>query len=286
MVSPEQLNQLGFTPGEIQGHVRMGEFVPLHRGVLMVGRASVSARGRCWGALLAMGESSFLSHRTAAGLYGLRALNGREIEITTPGRPRARKGLVVHRTTNLDRRDVRTYRGLRVSTVSRMLIELATREPDEELTRLLTVAVQKGLFDVRQTRAALARHERRPGIVKTRQALAAYVHLPRDKSTLERDFAAWLATDPTIPPPQRNVYMGPYEFDFHWADLGFVAELDGRPWHIAVEQTDRDHAKDIWCQLNGLNHMRITDFRFTYDKPGIHHDLHAFLALGRQRAAA
>ena len=78
----------------------------------------------------------------------------------------------------------------------------------------------------------------------------------------------------------------PYEFDFHWPELGFIAELDGRPWHTAVEQTDRDHAKDIWLQLHGLNHMRITDFRFTHDRRGIHGDRHAFLALGRRRFAA
>jgi hypothetical protein len=284
VVSLAQLRRLGFSYEEIRGMVRRGELVPLHRGVFILNRRSLPARGRLFGALLATAPDGFLSHRTAAGVYGLRAVNPYEIEVTTPGRPRSRSDLVIHRTTNLDPRDVRTYRGLRVSTIARMLIELATRETSEELNRLITESVHHNLFDVHKMKAALARHTRRPHTATIRQVLGAYIWTPRDKSTLERDFATWLATNPSIPPPQRNVHLGPYEIDCHWPEYRFGLELDGRPWHIAIKETDRDHAKDIWMQLHGQGIIRVTDFRFEHDKLGIRSDLHGFLRLGRAAA--
>lgn len=276
-----QLRALGFSNGEIRGMIARGELVPLHRGVFIFNRRSIAGRGRLFGALLAAGPTGFLSHRTAAGVYGLRAPNPYAIELTIPGKPKPRPGLLVHRTTNLDPRDVRTYSGLRVSTIPRMLIEQATRETKAELGRLLTEAVHRNLFDVDKMNAALARHARRPGIAATRTALGAYIWKPRDKSALERDFAAWLATDPSIPPPVRNVHIGPYELDCRWPEHRFNVELDGRPWHIAIKELDRDHAKDIWLQLRGEGIIRISDFRFEHDKAGIQADLHAFLALRR-----
>ena len=244
----------------------------------------MAPRGRCHAALLAAGPQAFLTHRTAAGVYGVRAINPYAIEVTTPGKPRPRAGLVIHRSTHVDPQDVRTYTGLRVSSVPRMLLDLAPNESQAELKRVITELVHKNLFDVHKMRATLHRHHRRPGIAITRDALGRYIHVPRDKSTLERDFNAELAKHPDIPTPIRNVRLGPYEIDCHWPALRFALELDGRPWHVAVKEQDRDNAKDIWLQLHGHACMRVTDFRFTYDLPAVLADVRAFVHARRLAA--
>jgi hypothetical protein len=279
VVGLAQLFELGFTRKEIRTRVARGELTPLHRGVFIVSRAWIPARGHLTGALLAMGDTAALSHRTAGHVYGWRPFNRREIELTLPGKPRKREGLVIHRTTAFHPDDVRIYSGYRVTSVSRLLIDSAKRESKEELRRIVTASVQDGLFDLVQVEAALDRGFQRPWITTVRQALAEYVWTPRDKSTYERDFAALLATDPSIPAPARNVYMGPYEIDYYWAAQRLAVELDGRRWHIAIQNTDRDHAKDIWLQKRGIRCMRITDFRFAHERAAILADLHDFLDL-------
>ena len=123
------------------------------------------------------------------------------------------------------------------------------------------------------------------GLGKLHRALGDYVHTPRDASTLERDFAAFLAQNPEIPRPQRNVRLERrYELDFYWPEQQLVVELDGRLYHQSLKDRERDNAKDIWLQKRGIRIVRIRDLRFEYDKAGIHADLLAFLAT-RQTAA-
>jgi hypothetical protein len=284
VISLAQLFEIGFTYAEVKGLVRDGHLHPLHRGVYVVGHRTISNRAHLIGGLLALGPASFLSHRGSAAARGLRAVNTREIELTVVAdrTPRPRPGLIVHRTAKQPHRDeIQVYNGLRVSSVPRMLIEVSLREGGPELDRLITASVQRGFFNVDKLKATLARHDRRPGIAKTREALAQYIWTPRRKSDLERDFAKWLATDPSIPTPVGNERLGPWEIDFLWPDLGIAVELDGRPWHIAIRDMDKDRAKDIWLQKRGMVSMRITDFRFEHDKAGVSADLHDFLRMRR-----
>ncbi len=76
---------------------------------------------------------------------------------------------------------------------------------------------------------------------------------------------------------ERNVLLGSYEIDCYWPEHRLVVELDGRPYHQAVRDHERDNAKDIWLQANRIRIIRIRDFRFEHDRPGIRRDLHRFL---------
>jgi hypothetical protein len=116
-------------------------------------------------------------------------------------------------------------------------------------------------------------------------ALEEYVWVPRDKSTFERDFAAFLAPHADIPPPARNVRIGPYELDVYWPwPINHAIELDGRRYHEAVRDRTRDNAKDIWLQKRGITFMRISDYAFTQRRPQILADVRDFLALKRRAA--
>jgi very-short-patch-repair endonuclease len=58
-----------------------------------------------------------------------------------------------------------------------------------------------------------------------------------------------------------------------------VVELDGRPYHVAAQDMERDRIKDAAMQKLGHIALRFTDFRFEHDLPGILRDLRHFLGV-------
>ena len=142
----------------------------------------------------------------------------------------------------------------------------------QELDRLITEAVRKRLLNLQAMETALARHERRPGIGKLKQALRAYRPRPEDKSGLERTFAELIA-GPDVPPPQRNVIIAGWEVDFYFPEARLVVELDGRPYHIAVRDTERDKLKDGKLLLIGIRTLRITELRMALEPEAVRQDV-------------
>jgi hypothetical protein len=281
LVSRDQLHVLGFHDEQIARRERSNELHELYTDVWVVGHRKVTPLGHLLGALLSCGSSSFLSHRTAAALHGLRQINTHAIEVTMIGaRARARTGFTVHRTAKPPApQDLRTVDPLRYSSVPRMLIELAARETPAELDRLITEAVRRRRLDVNAMEAALQRHARRPGLARLKEALDAYRPRPDRKSDLERAFDTWLLDHPEIPEPLRNVHIHGWEIDCFWPDQRVALELDGRPYHVAVAEMDRDRLKDTKLQIARIKPMRVTGERWDHDLPGVHGDLLALLQL-------
>jgi very-short-patch-repair endonuclease len=288
VVSLAQLYELKFTYRQVRRMVGQGWLHPLHRTVFAVGHRRIVDRGHLLAALLSVGGTAFLSHRSAAGVWGLRAINTHEIEVTVPGSGGHRRSdLTIHRTKDEPHpRDVRMNGHLRVSSVLRLLVELSPREKPAELERLVTVAVQKrllrpdlrsGLTDIEET---LARHQRWPGVATLKAVLSRYRRIKSHKSGLELAFDRFLLAHPELPEPQRNIHIGRWEIDRFWPERRLVVELDGRPYHVAVADMEKDRIKDAALQRLGYVPLRFTDFRFEYDRPGILSDLRHFLAVG------
>ena len=234
VISLEQLLAIGFTYGAVNGLVSRGLLIPLHRGVYAVGQLPQLTKGYLKAALLAAGPDAFLSHRTAAALYGLREVSTRRIDVTVPGCCRRSRGsLRLHRTSAEP--DIKTRNDLPVSSFPQMLIELAPQETGGELERLITWGVRKRFLNLDEMRDALVRHRRRPGLAKLKTALGGYLPTHDRKSDLERDFDAFLLEHPEIPEPKRNIYIDCWEIDCYWPEYKLAVELDGRPYHIAIQ---------------------------------------------------
>ncbi|MGH2930504.1 MAG: DUF559 domain-containing protein, partial [Solirubrobacteraceae bacterium] len=169
--------------------------------------------------------------------------------------------------------------------VPRMLIELADRERPSELERLITVAVRRRLLrlDSRDglagLEAALARHARRPGIAVLKRALTGYRPPQSHRSGLELAFDQLLRRHPELPDPQRNLEIDRWEIDRCWRERVLAVELDGRPYHVAVRDMERDRIKDAALLRLGWTPLRFTDLRFEYDPAGVLADLRHFLGL-------
>lgn len=288
MVSTRQLLRIGYTKEEISGLLKAGLLHPLHRGVYVVGHRNISNRGHLTAALLAAPPGAFLSHSTSVAYLGLRPINIHRLELTVVSQGiHARPGLIVHRTAAPPHRtEVVSRFGLRYSSFPRAVIELSTREAPDELLRLVTAAVRKQIFDADKLAATLARHPQRPGTRIVKNVLDRYLEPADRKSGLERSFDEHTANDPRIPPYEKNIHIGPYEIDCWFPQHRVALELDGRPYHTAIDDLDRDRAKDVWLQLHQIIPIRVTDFGWEHDRARAITDLLALLALGADRRAA
>jgi very-short-patch-repair endonuclease len=282
-----QLHALGFTEDDVRGFVAHGDLRRVHRGVYADGRTQLSDHGRLHAALLALGRGAWLPGATAAAAWGLERGVPALIEVAlvanhTPRHP----GLRVRRVVRPPHpSEIRSTRGLRVSSIPRLLVEsAATGATTDDLHELLEAAARRNLLNVEDLKATLDRNAGRKGAARVRRAAADYLPHPQRKSKFEQSFDRWLARHPEIPEPQRNVRLGPWEIDCYWPGYRLVLELDGREFHIAAQDFERDRLKDAWLQLNGNRVLRITWRRWRHDRPGAENDLNTMLTLGQSRA--
>jgi hypothetical protein len=282
VVSRAQLIELGFSRDEILVMRRRERLLDLYRGVYAVGHRRLTMRGRLHAAQLVAGPGAFLSHRTAAAHRGL-CRHPVSIVLTIPSdhSPGATRGLHVHRTTIPgDRSQARLDDGLLVASVPRIIVDLASTERAGEIQRLIRESIRTGQFDLPALTAALDAHPRRPGTGLARAALQRYLPGSEDRrSWLETQFQTHERRDPRLPTPLYNQRLLGYEIDVLWQRPRVTLELDGRPYHIAVEDFDHDRAKDRTLQRHGWRPLRASDLEWEHDRPHVLEDLYAVLGV-------
>jgi len=284
LITADGLTRLGFTRRELTGLIRHGDLRRLHRGVYADGRAPLSDHALLKAALLAFaGRNVWLSGQAAAMGWHLEAVSVPHLEVTVvaSATPRNRSNLRVRSVRATPHpSEIRTRNGLRVSSIPRLLIERAAGGAEtEQLHKLIEQAVRRNLLDIPDLAGTLERNLGHAGTLTVKRTCEEYLPHTDRKSGLERAFDRWLLNHPEIPPPQRNIHLGPWEIDCYWPDRSLVLELDGRPYHTVIEDIERDNRKNIWLQANGHRFLRVTDSRFKRDRAGVHRDLAAMLAL-------
>ena len=96
-----QLRQVGLSDDEIDGRVRAGSLVRVDRGVYAVGHDDRSEKGLWMTAVLASGRGAVLSHRSAAGLWGVWRGSTVPVDVSVPTQRRSPTGVTVHRSCQL-----------------------------------------------------------------------------------------------------------------------------------------------------------------------------------------
>jgi very-short-patch-repair endonuclease len=195
--------------------------------------------------------------------------------------PRRRPGLHLHRTTiPIDRTQARPYDGVLVATVPRIITDLARREPAAQLQPLIRAAIRTGQFDLRALAQAIEAGGRRPGTGRARRALQRYLPGSEDRrSWLETQFQSHQLEDPRLPTPRYNRWLHGYEIDVLWVEQRVTLELDGRPYHVAVENFDRDRAKDRTLTRHRWRPVRVSDAEWEHDRAHVLGDLYAVLGV-------
>jgi predicted transcriptional regulator of viral defense system len=212
VITGDQLRTAGLGRGAITHRVRAGTMQRLHIGVYLLGAAPPTPMARARAAVLAFGADAIASHRSAACLYGLLPDRGGDVDVTVVARNQApRAGIRRHRVAQLPRQDVRTMRGLRITSVARTICDLAATESAHDTEQAFQEALYREIVTDKALRAALDREPRRRGA----PIIRALIKDPRlTRSERERRMLR-LIESAQLPKPLTNVPLHGYKADLY-----------------------------------------------------------------------
>lgn len=235
VISSKQLARAGVSRHAASKRVKAGRLHRLHRGVYAVGHLAPSWQSRWMAAVLACGEGSVISHRSAAHLWGL--LNPRhgpiDVSVPSPGGRARRIGIRIHRRATLRADAMTRRRGIPVTTPAQTIADLEKCVPPAQLRGAIRQTEVLGL---------------RTGLKKSE----------RTRSELEHLFLR-LCERHRISMPEVNVRIGPYEVDFLWRARRLIVETDGYKYHRGSQAFEDDHERDLVLHDHGY-----TVHHFTY----------------------
>ena len=275
-----QLLELGFSSDQIGRRIRRGTLHVVHRGVYAVGHSAISVRGSWLAAVMTYGTGSVLSHRSAGELWGVVSRAERPIEVTCPGRWRARRGVTVHQSSILGD-EISVVDRISVTGISRTLLDLASVLSREQLERAMNEAEVLGLTDRVSLHVLLERYPGRPG-TRTLRAILDDTQRSRGvtRRELERRFAETLASTDLLR-PHRNADVSVagrfFEVDCLWRAQRLIVELDGGFVHGTWRTSERDRERDRLLVADGWRVVRITWRQLRHDAPAVVADLRRLL---------
>jgi hypothetical protein len=200
-----------------------------------------------------------LSHHSAAWLWGLSKQRPIPIHVTAAVRRRPRPPLRLHFADLTDAdRDLRE--GIPVTSVARVLLDLAAGARADRLARLIARAEELELFDLGPVEDVLARNRGHRGAGRLRRALASYRPPTFTRSQTETRFLALLARA-GLPRPATGFNECGHELDFYWPDLRFAVELDLFETHGTRQSFEGDRLRQEELKLAGVEMTRVTGRR-------------------------
>lgn len=255
-IAGDQLRKLGLTRSAIRVRVARGRLVQIFRDVYSAGDPALLPLVYPSGALLALGPTAVISHRSAAALWGLAEPNPLTVDVTLPAKNlRPRDGIRVHRVKHLHPSDVTTRSNLRITALARTLIDFAAEATSEERHHAFGEARAKHGLSDRALRAALKRlPANHPGAAIVRVMLAQGDTYDRSKAeTIMRR----LCRQGELPQPITNIHRNGFLVDFLWPDAHLIVEVDGGT-HLTRKAFETDRRRDQIHAANGYLVIRVT----------------------------
>ncbi len=238
-ITRAQLLSEGVGRKRIERWLADGRLRRVQSGVYALGHLAPSRDATYMTAVLAAGRGARLSHDAGGHMLRLRRGAPPPAEVTIPTTAHLRRpDVVIHRVRSLPELDTAVLDGIPITTVPRVLLDLAPRSSAEELARLCHEAwVQHGCGP-EAVEACIARNPHKPGASRLRRALGSDVTL----SALEEAFLALLAAH-GLPLPRTNVDRHGDLVDCHWPERGLTVELVSYRYHATRRAFERDVAR-------------------------------------------
>jgi very-short-patch-repair endonuclease len=254
---------LGFTDAGIKHRVASGRLHPVAAGVYAVGRPDLSPHGRWMAAVLACGDGSLLSHRSAADLWGIGYEEKGRIDVTIRRRSALeRVGIKVRSRPKLPERSVVRRFGIPVTSPTQTLIDLATELKPLRLERAVNQADVHDLVDPETLRRSLDVYVGMPGAKTLRTMLDRHTFRLSD-SDLEIYFRPLALAAGFLVPLTKQWVLG-YEVDFHFPDHGLIVETDGLRYHRTPAQQARMVKRDQTHTSHGFRVLRFTHWQIAH----------------------
>jgi very-short-patch-repair endonuclease len=264
LVTVAECELLGFGPDARRRLGREGHLTRAQRGVFVRGRGPVTPAAGLRAAVRAAGQGAAASQLSAAWWWGLVAEPPQRPHVTVPSWRRVRlPGVVVHQADAVS--ELRTVRGLAVTTPERTIVDLAGR-PDLSPSRLEAL-VEGALGDHLTTVPRLAEAttgRRRLGGRRLRRLLeeGGLLGAP-GASVLElraQRLVAELARTHGIelPAVEHRQLDGRYRIDLAWPRLRLAVEVDGFAWHRSSSDLDHEAERRTDLVLAGWEVIAFT----------------------------
>ncbi|HSS05139.1 MAG TPA: DUF559 domain-containing protein [Solirubrobacterales bacterium] len=235
-------------------------------------------------AVLACGDGSMLSHRSAAALWGIGSEQRGLIDVSVTRRCELRRpGLKVRGRPTLHPDDIVSKDGIPVTAVARTLVDLATETAPLRVERAVNEADKLDLIDPEALRVAIEGYAGQPGARLLRKLLDKRTFRLSD-SDLEILFRP-IAAAAKLPSSLTKQVVNGFEVDFYWPDLGLVVETDGLRYHRTASTQTRDAQRDRAHALAGMTPLRFSHYEIKHKPARVRADLIRAAALLRKRAS-
>jgi very-short-patch-repair endonuclease len=276
---------LGLSKSAVSRRARAGKIHRVHRGVYAVGYPKLTGYGQWMAAVLACGPRAVLSHRSAAGLWGLRADNRLRCDVSVPSQSaRPKEAIEVHRSVTLTAHDITTVEGIPCTAVARTLVDLGDVATARAVERAVEQSDVLRLFDLREVERAVERAGPRRGTGILSSVLANLNGPTLTESEFEEAFLV-LCRKAALPAPEVNARMtlpdgSAIKVDFVWRNERLAVETDGHPYHRTRQSRERDTKRDQLLRLAGFEPVRFTGRQVALEKEWVTRTL---LALASRR---
>ncbi len=260
VITTEQLKACGLSNGAIGRRVARGWLHRQHQGVYAVGRPDLSQAGVFHAAVLAVGEDSLLSHRSAAALWGFWPYGQLDVvEVSVPRRARSQRGIRVRCAKDLPRACRTIWRGVPVTTAAHAILDLAASlASDEVFARTLHEAEVQDWVTHDQLRAEIDRHPAHPGRQRVERELGWG---PTPTRSPAEDKAAEMLRRNGFRGFETNARVSGLpkwiEVDFLFAAHNVVIEVDGDRFHKTRYRRRRDARKRAIVEAAGIRVIRL-----------------------------
>lgn len=256
-----QLLEAGVGRGALNHRVETGWIVEVLPSVYRLGGRQEERLGRLMATALSFRGHALIAGRASASLWQIldatqEPPDHAPIEVLLVARSsKPRPGVVIHRVKALARQDVRSRRGIPVTSPARTILDLAATMPAIELEAVLAAAFRKQLVSRSDVVDVLARNPNVKGIRALRALLEQSGSLRDTRSVYERKLLA-LLREAELPLPQTNVMVAGKLVDGLWPDLKLIFEFDG--WLYHRDKFESDRLRDQLMLIAGHRVIRIS----------------------------
>jgi hypothetical protein len=211
-------------------------------------------------AVLAGGPGAVLSHFSAGHLWNLCGSRGPVEVLRQAGGAKGsgHRGVWLHQTRRLEPFEATVERGIPVTTIERVLLDLAARADAKQLERIFVQAYKTGCLSWPRLWRVLERR-RGPKGIGTLRRIAREIdpQALETRSVTEIDFLA-LCREANLPIPSVNVLVQDHLIDFLWPAQKVVVETDSWGHHGDRPAFERDRQTDVDLVAAGYDVHRTT----------------------------
>jgi hypothetical protein len=230
--------------------------IRLSAGVYAVGHTALSREGEFMAAVLRASTGAALSHFACGELWQVSRYRASVIDVVAPSWRPAANGVRFHQARGLLPRDVTVHKGIPVTTIARMLVDLTDVLTAHQLANVIHEATFRRRFSLRATRDAIERSNGRHNLQVLETALALNARGSAGTKSRNEDDFLHLLQSAGLPEPLVNTRVNGVEPDARWPALRLAIEIDG-PGHARPRTRREDAANEAKLRAAGYEVVRV-----------------------------